>query len=210
MEEAAYGIAVRAGEFNQTGCSNTRIVYVECGTDEEDLERLERFGHAVHKAFGELPAWFSTAPKRPDPELDADLDAVALDEEFYRVIGNTSFGGAVVSRTEEAVEFASRLNNRIVNIVPVSDITRVGDWVHGDETSTIGVYPESLREQIRNDLASYGAQGIKPLKREGRSVGSGAAPEGAEAAKHALHIHDGHEPLRRMVRWVTDESLGLQ
>jgi hypothetical protein len=210
MTEAAYGIAVRAGEFNQTGCSNTRVVYVECGTDEEDLARLERFGHAIHKSFGELPEWFSTPPKHRDAALDAELDAIGLETEFYRVIGDSSFGGAVISRTEEPVEFSTMLNNRIVNLVPVSDPTQVGLWVHGDETQTIGVYPESLRVKIRDDLATYGAQTIKPLKREGRAVGSGAVPKGADPGQRNRGAHDGIEPLRRMVRWVTDESMTLQ
>jgi hypothetical protein len=94
--------------------------------------------------------------------------------------------------------------------VPVSDPTQVGLWVHGDETQTIGVYPESLREKIRDDLATYGAQTIKPLKREGRAVGSGATPAGADPRQRNRGAHDGIEPLRRMVRWVTDESINLQ
>jgi hypothetical protein len=212
MKYAAYGVAVRAGEFNQTGCSNTRIVYVECDADdEEDLARLERFGHEIHKAFGELPEWFSTPPKRVDAALDAELEAVGLDEEFYRVIGDSSFGGAVVSRTEDPVEFQSMLNNRIVNLVPVSDITNVGDWVKGDETQTIGVYPESLRERLRDAAGTYGGQRIVPLKREGKAVGAGAIPEGArhDPSKN-IGTHDGVEVLRRMVRWVVDESLDLR
>jgi hypothetical protein len=204
MEEAAYGVAVRAGEHNQTGCSDTRVVYVECSTEPDDLDRLEKFGHAIHKAFGELPPWFSTAPKRANPDLDAELRAVAIEEEFYRVIGDTSFGGAVVSRTEEPVEFADQLNNRIVNLVPVSDITRVPQWAN-EGTQTVGVYPERLREQLRDRLAIYGVQRIVPLRREDESN-----PTGADLSQRAsLGVADGGEPLRRMVRWVIDESMDL-
>jgi hypothetical protein len=199
MKEAAYGVASSSGAVNQTGCGCTRVVYVECGTDEEDLERLERFGHAIHAAYGELPDWHSTKPKRPDPALDAELEAVALEKEFYRVIGDTSFGGAVVSRTDDPVEFSNMLNNRIVNLVPVADITRVERWVHGDETQTVGVYPERLREQLRDDLAMYGVQ----------HIGTPRGPRRGAGARRNLNPHDGIEPMRRMVRWVTDESKGL-
>ena len=40
MEEAAMGIAVIAGFYNQTACANTRIVYVESDTDDESIEKL--------------------------------------------------------------------------------------------------------------------------------------------------------------------------
>ena len=130
MQEAALGVALMAGHMNQTACSSTRVVYVECSADDEDLDRLEEFGHAVHRAFGDLPPSYSTAPKRADPDLEGELEALALDEDFYRVIGDTSSAGVVVSRTEEPVEFADRLTNRIVNLVPVADITRVPRWVN--------------------------------------------------------------------------------
>lgn len=202
MAEAAYGIAVRAGEHNQTGCSDTRVVYVECSTESDDLDRLEKFGHAIHQAFGELPSWFSTVPKRPNPDLDAELRAVAMEDEFYRVIGDSSFGGAVVSRTEEPVEFADQLNNRIVNLVPVPDIARVPQWAN-EATQTVGVYPERLREQLRDRLALYGVQRIVPLRREDAAnpTGAGVSP------RSTLGVQDGGEPLRRMVRWVIDESM---
>jgi hypothetical protein len=204
MREAAHGIAVRTGEWNQTGCSCTRVAYVECDTDEESLDRLERLGRAVYEAFGRLPAGFSTAPKRPDPELDAELDAVALDDEFYRVIGDSAFGGVVVSRTDEPVDFADQLNNRIVNLVPVADIARADRWVRGDETQTIGVYPARLREQLRDELATYGAQRIVPLVTDPSRVSH--TPSRADPRQHYRGTHDGTEPLRRMVRWVVDES----
>jgi hypothetical protein len=203
MKEAAYGIAVRAGEHNQTGCSDTRVVYVESSTEEDDLERLEEFGHEIHKAFGELPEWFSTAPKRPNPGLDAELRVLELEEDFYRVIGDTTFGGVIVSRTPEPVEFADNLYNRIVNLVPLEDITEVPRRCN-EGTQTVGVFPETLRVKLRDDLALYGVQRVLPLRRE-----DGANPPGADPEQRYGGTHDGMEPLRRMVRWVSDESMTL-
>ena len=200
MHEAAHGVAVMAGFMNQTACSATRVVYVECDTNDEDLERLDSFGHAVYKAIGDLPPDFSTAPKVRDLELDAELDAVALDDDFYTVIGDSSFGGVVVSHTDEPVEFADRLTNRIVNLVPIADINRVPQWVN-EETQTVGIYPERLRVQLRDDLALHGVQRTVYLgARNGIDV-AGSDPDQRHGSPH-----DGTEPLRRMVRWVTDES----
>jgi hypothetical protein len=196
-----------------TACASTRVVYVECSADEDDLERLERLGHAVHEAFGRLPAALSTAPKQPSPTLDAELDALRLDDDFYRVIGDSSFGGAVVSLTEEPVEFADQLNNRIVNLVPVADINRVPRWVN-EATQTIGVYPERLREQLRDALAIYGVQNILPLQGDAsesdRSDIYTVEPTGADPAQRYGAPNDGIEPTRRMVRWVLDESTDLR
>ncbi len=200
MADAARGVALMAGRMNQTACSSTRVVYVECGDDEEDLARLEQFGHAVHQAFLALPPDESTAPKRPDRALEDDLQALTLDEEFYRVIGNTSSAGVVVSRTaEEPVEFADRLNNRIVNLVPVPDISRVPRWL-SEETQTVGIYPEQLREQLRDRLALHGIQRVMPIS-------ASVTMDDVEPSQTAGLPHDGMEPMRRMVRWVFDQSV---
>lgn len=199
MEQAATGVALMAGRYNQTACASTRIVYVECDSDDDDLDRLEEFGHSIHTAFLQLPPHESTAPKRPDRDLEDELEAIALDEDFYRVIGNTSSAGVVVSRTPEPVEFADRLNNRIVNLVPVADITMVARWV-SEMTQTVGIYPESLRLRLRDDLALHGVQRTLPLGIEYTHQ----PPEDGEQT-YGLP-HDGIEPMRRMVRWVVDQS----
>lgn len=200
MQQAAVGVALMAGRMNQTACSSTRVVYVECETDEADLARLERFGHAVHEALLGLPPHESTAPKRPNPDLEDELQAVALDEEFYRVIGDTRSAGVVVSRTDEAVEFAGSLNNRVVNLVPVADIERVPRWVD-EATQTVGIYPERLREQLKDRLALHGVQRTLPL---GTSLNAQAEADPDQAVGLP---HDGTEPMRRSVRWVIDQSV---
>ncbi|GAA2410014.1 acyl-CoA reductase [Actinomadura vinacea] len=201
MRRAAAGVARMAGHMNQTACASTRVVYVECDDDEADLARLEEFGHAVHRAFLDLPPHESTAPKRPDPELADELRAIALDDEFYRVIGDTSSAGVVVSRTvDEPVEFARRLNNRIVNLVPVPDITKVPRWV-SEETQTVGIFPEALRERLRDELALHGVQRTQPIDRS-------VQMDDLDPAQTVRMPHDGTEPFRRSVRWVADTSAG--
>jgi hypothetical protein len=204
MRVAAHGIALMAGRLNQTACSNTRVVYVECDTDETSLERLERFGRHIQRAFAELPPGESTPATKPNRALEEELRAIELDTDYYRVFGDTINGGVIVSRTEEPVEFSARLENRIVNLVPVSDITRVPQWVD-DSTQTIGIYPDSLRVKLRDDLALHGAQRTLPLGETLFDMSPGAAR--SITAQTAALPHDGMEPMRRMVKWVIDQSV---
>lgn len=199
QDEAALGVALMAGRLNQTACSSTRVVYVESSTNDVDLARLEELGHRVHAAFLGLPPHESTAPKRRNPELEAELEAIALDEEFYTVIGDAHSAGVVVSRTDEPVEFAQSLNNRIVNLVPIADISRVPHWV-SEETQTVGIYPERLRELLRDRLALHGVQRTLPL---GNSL---SMQSHSDLEQTAGLPHDGTEPMRRSVRWVVDQS----
>jgi hypothetical protein len=200
MTEAATGIALMAGRLNQTACSSARVVYVECDPeDDAELERLERLGEAVHAAFARLPAFESTAPKGPDAELEDELEAIGLDEDFYRVIGDAHSAGVVVSRTEDAVDFADRLGNRVVNLVPVAEIEKVPGWL-SEATQTVGIHPDSLHERLRDALALNGVQHVKALRPslEGLAVDDGS---------YTLSLpHDGMEPMRRMVRWTIDQG----
>lgn len=198
-KSVATGVALMAGRMNQTACSSTRIVYVESDLSDDSLDQLEALGREIYEAFQTLPEYESTPAKAPNPELEAELEALSLDDTFYRVIGDTIRGGAVVSRVSEPVEFADDLNNRIVNLVPVEDIHEVCQWV-SEETQTVGIYPETLRQSMRDELALNGVQRTIPL---GESLLKTGLEDPGEQARMP---HDGGEPLRRMVRWIVDQS----
>jgi hypothetical protein len=204
MRAAAHGVALMAGRLNQTACSNTRLVYVECASDEPSLARLEQFAHHIQRAFAQLPESESTPALKPNRALEEELRAISLDTDYYRVLGDTVQGGVIVSRTEEPVEFHAQLENRIVNLVPVADITRVTEWVD-DSTQTVGIYPDALRLRLRDDLALHGAQRMVPL---GQSLFD-LSPQASKrfAGQTAALPHDGIEPMRRMVRWIIDQSI---
>lgn len=200
MKEAAYGIAVAAGRLNQTACVNTRVVYVESETDEESLKRVIELGEEIYEAFQRLPSNVSTQASKPDRELEAELRALDLEEELYWVKGDTVKGGVILSRFSDRVEFHDKLNNRIVNLVPMPDILQVARWCD-DSTQTVGIYPERLRKDIRDRLALAGVQRIMPLRGDNPNS---ASDDGSELPGMP---HDGIEPLRRMVRWVIDEAV---
>jgi hypothetical protein len=198
MDEAARGIAVISGFYNQTACVNSRLVYVECETDDDSLDRLAELGRKVVAEYQKLPAILSTPADKPNKELEAEMEAVSLEDDFYTVEGDTVNGGVVISRFPDRVDFYDQLNNRVVNIVPVADLLDVVKWCD-DTTQTVGVYPESLRDRLLDPFALAGVQRLVSLK-----------GEDAIAIYKSIHTmppgmpHDGIEPLRRNVRWVID------
>jgi len=198
MEEAAIGIAVASGLYNQTACSNTRIVYVESEDDDESLDKVIDLGRKVVAAYKTLPDVISTPADQPNRDLEAELEAVALEDDFYHVEGDTIDGGVVISRFSDRVDFYDQLNNRVINIVPVPDLLDVVKWCD-DTTQTVGVYPESLRDRMLAPLSLAGIQRLVSL--------AGGDPMQIFRDSHSLPPgmpHDGIEPLRRNVRWVID------
>ncbi|MEO6716254.1 MAG: acyl-CoA reductase [Novosphingobium sp.] len=199
MEEAAMGIAVIAGFYNQTACANTRIVYVESDTDDDSIEKMIELGSKIVAAFKTLPTVLSTPFAKANQDLEAEIEAIALEDDFYHVEGNTLTGGVIISKFADRVDFFDQLNNRVVNLVPIADLTEITKWCD-DTTQTVGVYPESLRERLLDPFALAGVQRLVSLT-------------GGDAMQlfHDMHTlppgmpHDGIEPLRRNVRWVIDQ-----
>lgn len=198
MEDVAMGIAIQAGQMNQVACASTRVVYVECNDSDDQLNKLDQLGEKIFHSWAKLSPSISTPAKRSNPELEAEMEALALDDTFYTVHGDTINGGVVVSKLPEAVEFASLLANRVVNLVPLPDIETVAR--HVDEgTQTVGIFPQRLRFQLRDKLTLNGVQRMIPL-------GISSMCEDNDPAEMRRMPHDGGEPLRRSVRWIVDEG----
>ena len=198
MDEAALGVAVISGFYNQTACANTRVVYVESGTDDADIERLAAFGRKIVAAFAALPPMISTPAAARNRDLEAELEAVALEDDFYHVEGDTLTGGVVISKFPDRVDFYDQLNNRVVNIVPVPDLLDVAKWCD-DTTQTVGIYPEAIRDRLLDTFSLVGVQRMVAL--------GGGDPMQIFQDMHTLPPgmpHDGIEPMRRNVRWVID------
>lgn len=198
MAAAAQGVAILAGRSNQSACANTRVVYVESDTDDAALERVVALGENIYQALQDLPEGLSTPAARPDSELDSAMRALELEEDFYWVTGDSVRGGVIVSRMSERVDFFGRLNNRIVNLVPMPDIAKVLRWCD-DTTQTVGIFPDRLREELRDRLALAGVQRIVPLREL-------ATFDAGDRSTFPGMPWDGIEPMRRMVRWVAEET----
>jgi len=194
MREVAERLAHDVGAGNQEGCVNARVVYIQTGTDAAGLATANRFGEMLFAALGKLPPHVSAPAKRLERELAEEVEALKLNSEDHRVFGGGVAGAVIVSQSSEPVDFARLLANRVANLVPVDDLETPIRSVNA-YTQTIGIYPESLKARIRDRLAFHGAQRLVSLGYASNAgVMSLAGPQ------------DAIEPLRRMCRWIIDES----
>jgi hypothetical protein len=192
LDDVARRTAIDVGALNQLGCVNARVVYLASGTDGPGLARANAFGSAVYEHLQRLPASLSTPARRFDPELRASIEGLRSNREWYRIYGGKHGEGAViVSQLDEPVEFHRSLSGRVANIVPIDDPLDVLPRINAS-TQTIGVYPESLKTALRELAALFGAQRLV-------SLGHAANP-------HVAIPQDAIEPIRRMVKWIVDES----
>jgi hypothetical protein len=192
--EVAERAALDIGSYNQEACANARVLYVVCdASDPDQLERLDRLGRRIMAGLVQLPEEISTSAKTVDRELQDELGGIALQDDFYRVFrtDDPADGAVVVSRFDEPVEFADRLSGRTANLVPVPSVEEAIKRVSAAQ-QTIGVYPDSLKAEIRDALALQGAQHVMSLG-DVMSLGV-SGPQ------------DGLETERRMLKWVRDMS----
>src|SRR3546814_17898624 len=114
-------------------------------------------------------------------------------EDDYKVFGGRSNEGAViVSQEDYPVDFSRNLACRVGNIVPIDSFETAVRSVNA-YTQTIGIYPERLKEELRDRLAFQGAQRIVSLG-------------GAAKMQHNMEKKDAIEPVRRMCKWVRKEQ----
>jgi hypothetical protein len=190
LQAVAERAALDIGYFNQQACANARVVYIESGTDPAGLARARQFGQILFDAIKALPAHCS-GPAAIDAELAEELQSLRIVSGDHKVYGSGQDGAVIVSLTSEPVDFAPILNNRVTNLVPVDDLEIPIESVTA-YTQTIGIYPDAVKAQIRDRLVFNGAQ---------RVVSLGYACKAAMAGPH-----DGMEPLRRMCKWISDET----
>jgi hypothetical protein len=189
LGDVARRAATDVGALNQLGCVNARVIYVI-----GDADQANRLGKAIYDEIQNLPSNVSTPAKRFDPEIRAQLDGLRHSPDFYNVVGGSGGEGAViVSQLDEPVEFHRSLSGRVANLVPIGQPSDVLPQINA-YTQTIGIYPESLKESLRNQLALSGAQRLVSL--------------GHAADASVTLPQDGIEPVRRMVKWIVDETVG--
>jgi Acyl-CoA reductase (LuxC) len=195
-EETLHDVAARAacdvGMANQEACTSARVIYVLSGTDADGLARANRLGELIYEEMLRLPSMISTMPKVVDRDLLEHVDASRLLDDWYRVIGGENGEGAIiVSQIDEPVDYSARLSGRIANVVPVDDVEKVTDAVNA-YTQTIGIYPESLKRELRDRLPLFGAQRLTSL--------------GYACNVSVAMPQDAIEPIRRMCKWIVDEQ----
>jgi hypothetical protein len=194
LAHVAKRLALDIGAQNQEGCVSARVIYVESGTDADGLARANKLGQLTFAALQTLPAHLSTPHTSFDSTLKSEIDGVRLNDEEYRVFGGRANEGAViVSQESQPVDFSRSLACRVGNIVPIDGFATAVDSVTA-YTQTIGVYPDSLKEKLRDRLAYQGAQRIVSLG-------------GAATMAHNMETQDAIESVRRMCKWVVEEQI---
>jgi Acyl-CoA reductase (LuxC) len=192
MREVARRAAVDIGVANQEGCANARVVYALTGTDPAGIANANKLGELIYDELVRLPAFISTPPPQPNRELYEHVEASRMTEDFYRVIGGEQREGAViVSQFDSPVDYSAMLSGRVANIVPVDSIDKVTEAVTA-YTQTIGIYPESLKHELRDTLPLFGAQRLTSL--------------GYACSVPIAAPQDAIEPMRRMCKWIVEET----
>ena len=133
------------------------------GIDAAGIAKANRLGELVYEELTGLPAFISTPPLFPSRELYEHVEASRMTDDWYRVIGGERLEGAIiVSQFDSAVDYSAMLCGRVANIVPVDSIDKVTRAVTA-YTQTIGIYPESLKRELRETLPLFGAQRLTSL-----------------------------------------------
>lgn len=193
LVHVARRLALDIGAMNQEGCCNARVIYVVSGTDEKGVKKLNRLGQLTFEALQTLPPHLSTPHKAFDNALKEELEGLRFVAEDYKLFGGRSNEGAIiVSQSDAPVDFSRMLACRVGNLVPIDDLETAVRSVNA-YTQTIGIYPESLKETLRDRLSYQGVQRLVSL--------------GGAATLFAAGVpQDGIEPVRRMCKWIVDEA----
>jgi hypothetical protein len=191
MREVAKRVALDIGVYNQQACLNARVVYIQTGTDAAGIAAANRFGKMVYEAIQRIPAHLSNPVRALDSALAEELEGLRFAGDAYKTFGGDGRGGVIVSQTDQPVEFAPLLANRVANLVPIDDL-KVAISAVTAYTQTIGIYPNELIPKIRDQLSFAGAQRLVTL--------GYVAPTRSFAGPQ-----DGMEPLRRMCKWILSE-----
>jgi hypothetical protein len=182
LAEVADAAAADSCIYDQSACTSSRFQYIEA-----TMEEAEAYCALLQKAMGRERQTASSGGARMPPALREDIDSLRSLDPYYKVWG-ASDGTGVVILSEDPVDFHPEA--KTVNVVVVD---RLEDAVRfaGVATQTVGIFPAARKRELRDRLASAGAQRIVTL---GSALGGGVGIP-----------HDGFFPLHRLVRWITDE-----
>jgi hypothetical protein len=182
MADSARRAAIDVALFNQSACASSRFVFVEAQP-----------GHALDSWCARLATELGVDRPMSDgngvpvpADVREEVDLLRALDDMYGVWG--SFDKGVVIRSDEPVDFHPE--GKVVNVVPVDALEDVLSNVNV-ATQTIGIYPPTLAERMRDHLAARGMQRIVPL---------GEVLDAIPGVPH-----DGFFPLHRFVRWLVDD-----
>jgi hypothetical protein len=182
LAEAAELNARDVSILNQEACVCSRFTFIEASPEEADRYcavlaerlRIDRSGEGT--------------PRPLDMELKEQIDMLRMMDDEYGVFGKPD-GRGVAIRSEAPVDFHPL--RKTANVVCVASLMDAMKHVNV-ATQTVGVYPFGRMAELRDHLASGGAQRVVRL---------------GEAGPSAIgNPHDAMYPLHRFVHWMANED----
>jgi Acyl-CoA reductase (LuxC) len=183
IDEVAEAAATDVTVFNQEACLASRFIFAE-----GDRDGIEKFCARLQERLGvDRPTASEVAPRLP-VEIREEIEMLQVMDDDCRIWGKTDGRGLVIL-TSDPVDFHP--SNKTANVVHVSSLDDAVRFVNV-ATQTIGMYPPWRKTEMRDRLASAGAQRVVRL---------------GGAAKHVMGgPHDAMFPLQRFVHWMSDED----
>lgn len=182
MVEAATLNASDVAMANQEACVCSRFTFIEATPEQADRYckvlaeqiRIDRMGEGT--------------PRPLEMDLKEQIETLRMMDEDYAVFGALD-GRGVAIRSDEPVDFHPL--RKTSNVVCVPSLMEAIKYVNV-ATQTVGVYPFHRMPELRDHLASGGAQRVVRL---------------GEAGPSAIgNPHDAMYPLHRFVHWMANED----
>jgi hypothetical protein len=182
MAEAARLNASDVAMANQEACVCSRFTFIEATPEQADRYckiladeiRIDRMGEGDPRAL--------------ESDLKEQIDVLRMMDDDYAVFGKLD-GRGVAIRSEEPVDFHPL--RKTSNVVCVKSLDEAMKYVNV-ATQTVGVYPFDRMAELRDKLASGGAQRVVRLGEAGPST--------------IGNPHDAMYPLHRFVHWMANED----
>jgi hypothetical protein len=182
LDDVAVRAAHDVGILNQEACVCSRILFTE-----GSREQVDRLCARLRQKLLEHTAETGKAPPLPR-DIAEEVQTLGMMEDEFGVWGVPDGSGLVI-RSDEPVDFHPI--SKTANVVMVPSLKDALKYVNV-ATQTVGVYPPARQVELRNGLASGGAQRVVRLgDAGGQSVG---AP------------HDAMYPMHRFVHWIVHED----
>ncbi len=182
MAEAATLNAADVAMANQEACVCSRFTFIEATPEQADRYcqilaqqiRIDRMGEG--------------APRPLEMDLREQIETLRLLDDDFAVFGELD-GRGIAIRSDEPVDFHPL--RKTSNVVCVPSLEAAFKHVNV-ATQTVGVYPFERMTDLRDYLASCGAQRVVRL---------------GEAGPSAIgNPHDAMYPLHRFVHWMANED----
>ena len=182
LAEAAELNASDVAMLNQEGCCCSRFTFIEATPKDAD-----RFCELLAERI-RIDRMEEGTPRPLEMELKEQIDVLRMMDDECGVFGKSD-GRGVAIRSEQPVDFHPL--RKTSNVVCVPDLMDAMKYVNV-ATQTVGVYPFNRMSELRDHLASGGAQRVVRL---------------GEAGPSAIgNPHDAMYPLHRFVHWMANED----